>query len=254
MIVEERKKRLRDIIQKNQFVSLQELKQATQTSLSTVRRDLADLAAEGVVRRVHGGVELITPDRDNMTVYERRTIYQADKQQIAKRAAAELKGSEMIFLDAGTTTGEVIPYLADKKPAVTVVTNSVHHAAKLSDLMIPVMIIGGQVKQTTDAVIGATAVNQINHMVFQTSFIGADGLSVDFGLTTPDLEEAAIKKAVVERSQSSYVLADASKIGTASFAKAVDLSQVTLITTQLTADQSQALHQVMTVIEAEETK
>ena len=74
MIVEERKKRLRDIIQKNQFVSLQELKQATQTSLSTVRRDLADLAAEGVVRRVHGGVELITPDRDNMTVYERRTI------------------------------------------------------------------------------------------------------------------------------------------------------------------------------------
>ena len=91
-------------------------------------------------------------------------------------------------------------------------------------------------------------------MVFQTSFIGADGLSVDFGITTPDLEEAAIKKAVVERSQTSYVLADASKIGTASFAKAVDLSQVTLITTQLTADQSQALHQVMTVIEVEETK
>lgn len=252
MIVEERKKRLLDIIRKNKFVSLQELKRATQTSLSTVRRDLVDLAADGVVRRVHGGVEFMAHDRDHMTVHERRTIYQADKQRIAKRAAAELKGGEMLFLDAGTTTGELIPYLAGKKPAVTVVTNSVHHAAKLSDLMIPVMIIGGQVKQTTDAVIGAAAVNQINHMVFQTSFIGTDGLSIAFGLTTPDLEEAAIKKAVVERSQISYVLADASKIETASFAKAVDLTQVTLITTQLTSDQSHALHEAMTVIEAEE--
>ena len=210
------------------------------------------LAAQGMVRRVHGGVEFMVRDRDQLTVKERRTIYQADKQAIAKRAAAQLKGGEMIFLDAGTTTGELIAYLAGIKPAVTVVTNSVHHAAQLSDLMIPVMIIGGQVKQTTDAVIGAAAVNQINHLVFQTSFIGADSLSVEFGLTTPDLEEAAIKQAVVARSKTSYVLADASKLATASFAKAVDLSQVTLITTRLTAAQSQSLRAVMPVIEAEE--
>ncbi len=252
MIVEERKQRLLEIIQKRQFVSLQDLKRATQTSISTVRRDLVALAAQGMVRRVHGGVEFIVRDRDQLTVKERRTIYQADKQAIAKRAAAQLQGGEMIFLDAGTTTGELIAYLAGIKPAVTVVTNSVHHAAQLSDLMIPVMIIGGQVKQTTDAVIGAAAVNQINHLVFQTSFIGADSLSVEFGLTTPDLEEAAIKQAVVARSKTSYVLADASKLAMASFAKAVDLSQVTLITTRLTATQSQSLRAVMPVIEAEE--
>lgn len=120
--------------------------------------------------------------------------------------------------------------------------------------MIPVMIIGGQVKQTTDAVIGAAAVNQINHMVFNVSFVGADGLSVEFGLTTPDLEEAAIKKAVVERSQVSYVLADNSKIGTAAFAKAVDLERVVLVTSALTNQQWQVLSQAMTVIDAEENK
>ena len=254
MIVAERKKQILKIIQKNQFISLQELKKVTKTSLSTVRRDLDILAADGLVRRVHGGVEWIEPIRGSLPVSERLSLYQATKQKIAQRAAQQLQGGEIIFLDAGTTTGELIPYLADKKPAVTVVTNSVHHAAQLSDLMIPVMIIGGQVKQTTDAVIGAAAVNQINHMVFHVSFVGADGLSVEFGLTTPDLEEAAIKKAVVERSQVSYVLADNSKIGTAAFAKAVDLERVVLVTSALTNQQWQVLSQAMTVIDAEENK
>ncbi|MBE4726004.1 DeoR/GlpR family DNA-binding transcription regulator [Leuconostoc citreum] len=254
MIVAERKKQILKIIQKNQFISLQELKKVTKTSLSTVRRDLDILAADGLVRRVHGGVEWIESSRGSLSVSERLSLYQATKQKIAQRAAQQLQGGEIIFLDAGTTTGELIPYLADKKPAVTVVTNSVHHAAQLSDLMIPVMIIGGQVKQTTDAVIGAAAVNQINHMVFNVSFVGADGLSVEFGLTTPDLEEAAIKKAVVERSQVSYVLADNSKIGTAAFAKAVDLERVVLVTSALTNQQWQVLSQAMTVIDAEENK
>ncbi|WP_100666089.1 DeoR/GlpR family DNA-binding transcription regulator [Leuconostoc citreum] len=254
MIVAERKKQILKIIQKNQFISLQELKKVTKTSLSTVRRDLDILAADGLVRRVHGGVEWIESSRGSLPVSERLSLYQATKQKIAQRAAQQLQGGEIIFLDAGTTTGELIPYLADKKPAVTVVTNSVHHAAQLSDLMIPVMIIGGQVKQTTDAVIGAAAVNQINHMVFNVSFVGADGLSVEFGLTTPDLEEAAIKKAVVERSQVSYVLADNSKIGTAAFAKAVDLKRVVLVTSALTNQQWQVLSQAMTVIDAEENK
>ena len=254
MIVAERKKQILKIIQKNQFISLQELKKVTKTSLSTVRRDLDILAADGLVRRVHGGVEWIEPIRGSLPVSERLSLYQATKQKIAQRAAQQLQGGEIIFLDAGTTTGELIPYLADKKPAVTVVTNSVHHAAQLSDLMIPVMIIGGQVKQTNDAVIGAAAVNQINHMVFNVSFVGADGLSVEFGLTTPDLEEAAIKKAVVERSQVSYVLADNSKIGTAAFAKAVDLERVVLVTSALTNQQWQVLSQAMTVIDAEENK
>lgn len=254
MIVAERKKQILKIIQKNQFISLQELKKVTKTSLSTVRRDLDILAADGLVRRVHGGVEWIESSRDSLPVSERLSLYQATKQKIAQRAAQQLQGGEIIFLDAGTTTGELIPYLADKKPAVTVVTNSVHHAAQLSDLMIPVMIIGGQVKQTTDAVIGAAAVNQINHMVFNVSFVGADGLSVEFGLTTPDLEEAAIKKAVVQRSQVSYVLADNSKIGTAAFAKAVDLERVVLVTSALTNQQWQVLSQAMTVIDAEENK
>lgn len=254
MIVAERKKQILKIIQKNQFISLQELKKVTKTSLSTVRRDLDILAADGLVRRVHGGVEWIESSRDSLPVSERLSLYQATKQKIAQRAAQQLQGGEIIFLDAGTTTGELIPYLADKKPAVTVVTNSVHHAAQLSDLMIPVMIIGGQVKQTTDAVIGAAAVNQINHMVFNVSFVGADGLSVEFGLTTPDLEEAAIKKAVVERSRVSYVLADNSKIGTAAFAKAVDLERVVLVTSALTNQQWQVLSQAMTVIDAEENK
>jgi len=248
MIVEERQERLLAVIQKHQFISLQELKGVTQTSISTIRRDLALLTDKGLVKRVHGGVEFIAQNKKSSTVSERRPIYQADKQKIAKRAVQQLQGGETIFLDAGSTTGEVIAYLADKKPAITVVTNSVHHAANLSDLMIPVLIIGGQVKQTTDAVIGAAAVEQIKNMVFDVSFVGADGISVEFGLTTPDLEEAAVKRAVVERSHVSYVLADASKIGVASFAKAVTLEEVVLVTTNLVSKQRDELKKVMKVL------
>ncbi|MEX0381042.1 DeoR/GlpR family DNA-binding transcription regulator [Leuconostoc sp. MS02] len=248
MIVAERQKKLLAVIQKHHFISLQELKGVTQTSISTIRRDLAALTNQGFVKRVHGGVEFIAQNKKSSTVNERRPIYQADKQIIAQRAAQQLHGGETVFLDAGSTTGEVIAYLADKKPEITVVTNSVHHAASLSDLMIPVLIIGGQVKQTTDAVIGAAAVEQIKNMVFDVSFVGADGISVVFGLTTPDLEEAAVKRAVVERSHVSYVLADASKIGIAAFAKAVALKEVVLVTTHLTSKQRDELNQVMTVL------
>lgn len=114
MIVAERKKQILKIIQKNQFISLQELKKVTKTSLSTVRRDLDILAADGLVRRVHGGVEWIEPSRGSLPVSERLSLYQATKQKIAQRAAQQLQGGEIIFLDAGTTTGELIPYLADK--------------------------------------------------------------------------------------------------------------------------------------------
>ncbi len=97
MIVEERQERLLAVIQKHQFISLQELKGVTQTSISTIRRDLALLTDKGLVKRVHGGVEFIAQNKKSSTVSERRPIYQADKQKIAKRAVQQLQGGETIF-------------------------------------------------------------------------------------------------------------------------------------------------------------
>ena len=155
---------------------------------------------------------------------------QPSKQQIALTAIAQLQGGETLYLDAGTTTGAMIALLGQVTPAPLVVTNSVHHASQLADLMVPVVVIGGQVKLSTNATVGMTAAEQLGQLAFDVSFIGADAIDLTAGITTPDLEEAAIKRLVIAHSRHAFVLADASKFNQRAFAKVADLEEVTIIT------------------------
>ncbi len=150
----------------------------------------------------------------------------------------ELHGGETIYLDAGSTTGAMIALLGNLQPAPQVVTNSVHHASQLADLMVPVIIIGGQVKLSTNATIGATAAEQLGQLAFDVSFLGADAVNTDMGIMTPDLEEATIKKLVINRSNKVFVLADNSKFDRVAFAKVSDLADITLITDKSLASAS----------------
>ena len=102
---------------------------------------------------------------------------------------------DVIFIDAGTTT-ELLVELLDRRN-LTVVTDSIHHAAKLVEKNFKTIIIGGFVKQSTDASIGRAAVEQISQLNFDKAFIGMNGVDESF-LTTPDMEEAAIKKTSAE--------------------------------------------------------
>ena len=147
--------------------------------------------------------------------------------EIAQKALSLIEDGDVIFIDAGTTT-ELLVELLDRKN-LTVVTDSIHHAAKLVDKNFKTIIIGGFVKQSTDASIGRAAVEQISQLNFDKAFIGMNGVDESF-LTTPDMEEAAIKKTIIENAQKTYVLLDASKIGQVSFAKVARIEKVTLIT------------------------
>ena len=112
-----------------------------------------------------------------------------------------------------------------------VVTNSIHHAAKLVDKNIQTIIIGGHVKKSTDASIGAVAYEQIKQLNFDKAFLGINGIDEEF-LTTPDMEEAVIKKTVIENARKSYIVTDSSKIGRVSFAKVDKIENATIITNQ----------------------
>ena len=121
----------------------------------------------------------------------------------------------------------MIPHLLDRQ--VTVVTNSIHHAVKLVDLGIRTRIIGGKVKHSTDASIGSTAQEQIRQLNFDCAFIGANGVDANY-FTTPDMEEAVIKRTVIANARKAYVLADASKLGQITYAKVAEVEKVTIIT------------------------
>lgn len=213
----------------DKFVRLDDLVSLLDTSESTVRRDLDELESERKLHRVHGGAELPHSLQEEFTNQQKSIKNIQEKMQVARKAASLISNDDVIFVDAGTTNELLLGYL--NQDNLTVITNSIHHAAKLVDKNIQTIIIGGHVKKSTDASIGAVAYEQIKQLNFDKAFLGINGIDEEF-LTTPDMEEAVIKKTVIENARKSYIVTDSSKIGRVSFAKVDKIENATIITNQ----------------------
>ncbi|HEU9112438.1 TPA: DeoR/GlpR transcriptional regulator [Streptococcus pneumoniae] len=229
MLKTERKQLILEELNQHHVVSLEKLVSLLETSESTVRRDLDELEAENKLRRVHGGAELPHSLQEEETIQEKSVKNLQEKKLLAQKAASLIKEKDVIFIDAGTTTAFLIHELVNKN--VTVVTNSIHHAAQLVEKQIPTVMVGGNVKTATDASIGGVALNQINQLHFDRAFIGMNGVD-DGYYTTPDMEEGAVKRAILENAKQTYVLVDSSKIGQTCFAKGAPLKRAIVITSQ----------------------
>ena len=227
MLKSERKQVILEELSKHKIVSLEKLVGLLDTSESTVRRDLDELESKNKLRRVHGGAELPHSLQEEETIQEKSVKNLQEKKLIAQKASSLIKEKDVIFVDAGSTTAFLIKELEQKD--ITVVTNSIHHAVQLVDKQIPTVIIGGGVKMTTDASIGGVALNQINQLHFDRAFIGMNGVDEGY-FTTPDMEEGAVKRAILENAKQTYVLADSSKIGQSCFAKVAPIKRAIVIT------------------------
>ena len=247
MLKSKRKQLILEKVMKDKFVSLEYLVKALDTSESTVRRDLDELESERKLRRVHGGAESLHFLQEEESNQEKSIKNIQEKTRIAQKAASLIQEYDVIFIDAGTTNELLVNELHD--PSVTVVTNSIHHATKLVERNIPTVIIGGVVKRSTDASIGGVALNQIGQLNFDKAFIGMNGIDDGF-FTTPDMEEGAVKRAILENAKRTYVLADASKLGQTSFAKVAPVSRARLITNQTESEVIQKIKEKTEVIEA----
>ena len=229
MLKTERKKLILEELGKHKVVSLEKLVGLLDTSESTVRRDLDELESENKLRRVHGGAELPHSLQEEETIQEKSVKNLQEKKLIAQKATSLIKEKDVIFVDAGSTTAFLIKELERKD--IIVVTNSIHHAVQLVDKQIPTVIIGGGVKMTTDASIGGVALNQINQLHFDRAFIGMNGVDEGY-YTTPDMEEGAVKRAIIENAKQTYVLADSSKVGQSCFAKVAPIKRAIVITSK----------------------
>ena len=246
MLKSKRKQLILEKVMKDKFVSLEYLVKALDTSESTVRRDLDELESERKLRRVHGGAESLHFLQEEESNQEKSIKNIQEKTRIAQKAASLIQEYDVIFIDAGTTNELLVNELHD--PSVTVVTNSIHHATKLVERNISTVIIGGVVKRSTDASIGGVALNQIGQLNFDKAFIGMNGIDDGF-FTTPDMEEGAVKRAILENAKRTYVLADASKLGQTSFAKVAPISRARLITNQTESEVIQKIKEKTEVIE-----
>ena len=228
MLTTERHQFILSILKEQGTVKLQELVDQLQASESTIRRDLVQLEEMKLLKRVHGGASLLQRKGIEPTTMEKQYKARAEKQLIAKLAASFIEKNDCIYLDAGTTTAEMIPYLKDKN--ITVLTNGLMHIPKLIELEIKTVLVGGMIKFSTNAIIGSNAVQFLNEYRFDKCFLGMNGIHQELGFTTPDPEEALLKKMALRLSNETYVLADSSKLNEATFAKVADVSDAIIIT------------------------
>ncbi|RDW20234.1 DeoR family transcriptional regulator [Oceanobacillus arenosus] len=231
MLTEERYAFILNELKHNGIVKMHELMMALQCSESTIRRDLDQLEKNGELRRVHGGAKRIYRLDDELSNNEKTLKNVQEKVAIAKLAASLIEKNDIVFIDAGTTTLAMIDYIENGN--ITVVTNGILHASLLTDRNITTYLIGGKIKPSTKAIIGPTSFNELRNYRFNKTFLGINGIDREFGCTTPDPEEAALKSLAIKQASITYMLADQSKWNKVNFANVCDLEEVTIITDEI---------------------
>ncbi|WP_034745389.1 DeoR/GlpR family DNA-binding transcription regulator [Halalkalibacter wakoensis] len=231
MLTLERHQMILSLLKERGTVKIQEFVDETNASESTIRRDLTELEQAKKLKRIHGGATLFQKKLDEPTVEEKTIKNSHEKRKIAELAASFVEEGDCVFLDAGTSTVEMIPFLKDKD--IVVVTNGLTNISLLIDSRIETHVVGGYVKSGTRAFVGRSAIQTIESFRFDKAFIGVNGISLHDGYTTPDPEEAFIKENAMKRSRQTYVLTDHSKFGEVSFSKFANVEDAMIVTSTL---------------------
>lgn len=231
MLTTERYDLILSLLNKKQTIKMQDIVEATAASESTIRRDLTELEKLGKLERIFGGATVVDRYSLEPSVTDKSTINLQEKTQLAKYASSIVKEGDCIFLDAGTTILQMIPFLQDKN--VVVVTNGLTHIEPLNDLGIQTYLTGGFIKRRTGALVGVQTIQSLETYRFDLCFLGVNGFHLEYGYTTPDPEEAAVKQMASKLAAKTYVVADHMKANKVSFAKIMDLQHADLIVNQL---------------------
>ena len=227
MLTEERYAKILEAVNLRKSVTLSDLCIALGTSESTVRRDLTALDEKGMLVKVRGGAIAIE-DNINFTAEERDV---EEKEAIARYAASLVYDNDFIFIDAGTTTGKMIDHIRAKN--VTFVTDAFVHAKKLAQKGFRVLLPGGEIKLATEAIVGVECLSSLKNYNFTKCFLGANGISLNGGFSTPDQNEASVKRTVINNSREAYILADHSKFDKVTAVTFAPLVRCRIITDRL---------------------
>lgn len=224
MLTTERKALLLDLLKTEGRVLAKEMSRRLGLSEDTIRRDLRELAGDGLLQRVHGGALPASPALASLPV--RRRVSPEGKAAIARAAAALAKDGQILFLDGGTTAVAVARALPAELRA-TVATHSPDVAVALLDKPgLEVELIGGRLYKHSNVAVGAVAQEAIRQIRADLYFMGVTGIHAEHGLTTGDREEAAIKRAISRQAAETIVLGSQEKLGAVSAYEVVALDAI----------------------------
>jgi DeoR family fructose operon transcriptional repressor len=237
MNFQSRKQKIMETLEADGEVDIKKI--ATQLKISeiTARRDLNQLAADGLLYRTHGGAVKINP-LQKPHAFINKSAQNADvKDAICRRAATQINDGDIIFMDCGSTVFRLCQFIKNKK--IKVITNSLPVVYELQDSAVSVNIIGGELDKERQAVHGTIAIEHINKYRANKAFLGVDGISAA-GLFANSENEASITTAFAANSGYTYILCDDSKIGRETYLNFAGLNSINAIITKADKNKTNA--------------
>jgi DeoR/GlpR family transcriptional regulator of sugar metabolism len=233
---EERQQLILDTLQSNRQVTVTELSRRFDVSEVTVRRDLRELAAQGALRRAHGGAVAATLASPEPPVVQRMVQAETCKECIGRAAAALVADGESVFIGSGSTTAYVARHLVDRKN-LTIVTNALTVATELASAEgVTVVVTGGMMRSSELSLIGHIAEQSLREVRVDKVIMGIPAISLEAGLTNDYLPEVMTDRTIIEMSTQLILVADHTKFNKVASAYLAPVERVTTLVTDAEAD------------------
>lgn len=227
----ERHRKILGILQLQGSVSVSDLAERLDVSEVTIRKDLSSLEKQNKLYRTHGRAIPISPYIGDRHVNEKEKQAVAEKSAIGVVATSLVHEHDSILLASGTSILYAAKEMTDKKD-VTIISASVSASALLSqNKNIDVVQLGGIVRNSSVSVVGSFAENMLKHFNCNLLFMGADGVDLEFGITTTNMMEANLNRMMMSTAQQTVLLVDSSKFGKKGFSKICDIGEIDRIIT-----------------------
>ena len=228
LLVEERRRRILEILDRQERVTVEELVQRFGVSAVTIRSDLDSLAEDGALVRSHGGALRPADAPEDVPIAVKQTRRHAEKVRIARAAVKMIGEGETIILDSGSTTLEIARQLQTLEvESLSVITNALNIAMEIAALSrVRLIMTGGILRQLSYSLAGPPAEQVLDGLRADRLFLGVDGVDSDIGLMTPDVFEARLNAHMIRVSREIVVVADSTKFGRRSLSVIAGLESV----------------------------
>ena len=236
MLANNRKRLILETLKKKGGIKITELAEKLNKSRMTITRDMDELANNGLLLRVHGGAVSNISRSYEPPYFSRKGLRNEAKQAIASAANDLITEGNTLILDVGSTTRELAHHLKSRKN-LTVITPSLEHAMDLAgNSAMKLIVTGGIVRLGEMSLVGPISENSLKEFNVDKAFIGAGGVDLKAGLTEYNMEDAQVKKYIIENTRQSIVLADSTKLGSVTLSNVIPMEKIDILITDSEAE------------------
>jgi DeoR family fructose operon transcriptional repressor len=222
------------ILETEGTVTVERLSKEFGVSESSIRRDLATMEDEGIIHRFYGGAEINATQKKEESLYVRKLYNNDVKRALSGRAASLVKDGDIIYIDGGSTTSEIVDYIGSKN--ILVVTQAINLVSQFSGKVPRCLVLTGYLKKNTGMIVSNETIEQVKKLRFNLAFLGCNSIHPVFGYSASEDMEGLLKHAIIKSSDRTYVMSDSSKVNRLTFPQFAELSECRLITDQLVED------------------